>query len=105
MRQEHVEAAYVFRSRVYVERADRVERYITPSRLRQETISFDRGAPDKYLDGDYRLLPPVGSDKLGEDHRPSTRGGGKDKRGAPKTLIPRFEVQGARPKSSHATRE
>jgi hypothetical protein len=43
-------AAHVYRSRVFVEYENRVERYITPGRLRQETISFDRGTPGRFMD-------------------------------------------------------
>lgn len=88
-------AAHVFRAVTYVEYNDRVERFATPARLRQETISFDRGAPDKFLEGDYRLLPPSAAHKLGADRRPG-RPGGADKRRAPA-----FDVEGGRPKSPH----
>jgi hypothetical protein len=96
-RENGVMAVSVFRGRTYVKFKDRVERYVTSSRLRQETISFDRGSPDSFLEGEYKILPPKGNSALGADHRRGRRGG-KDKRGvAPPKL--RHPVLGARPKA------
>jgi len=84
IRQEHVKAARVYRSVIFVEFRDHIERYKTPSRLRQETISFDRGTDAKFMPGDYCLLPPPESQRLGSEHyRKNIKTGGKDKRGAP----------------------
>jgi hypothetical protein len=90
VRQEPIMAAHVYRSRVFVEFKDKVIRYVTPGRLRQETISFDRGTPGKFMEGDYKILPPPDSQVLGIEHR-SGRVGGKIK-----TAVDRHEVQGAR---------
>ena len=81
IRQEHVKAARVYRSVIFVEFKDRVERYQTPARLRQETISFDRGAGGQFLEGDYKLLPPCDSHRLGaRSQRNRTKSsGGADK--------------------------
>jgi hypothetical protein len=98
-RQEGLEHVYVHHGSTYVEREDKVERFMTGSRLRGETIGWDRGGSPKYLEGDYRLLPPSESKRLGVDHRPSIRGGGADKRGAG-PVYPRYEVAGARPKGT-----
>jgi len=94
VRQEPIMAAHVYRSRVFIELRERVIRYITPGRLRQETISFDRGTPDKFLEGDYTLIPPKGALKLGMDHR--TNWTPPDK----KTLVQHVPVAGARPSST-----
>jgi hypothetical protein len=75
---------------VFIEFKDKVIRYVTPGRLRQETISFDRGTPGKFMEGDYKILPPPDSQVLGIEHR-SGRVGGKIK-----TAVDRHEVQGAR---------
>jgi len=94
VRQEPIMAAHVYRSRVFIEFRDKVIRYITPGRLRQETISFDRGTPEKFLEGDYTLIPPSDSLRLGQDHR--KWGKAKSK----KILVEQQPVQGARPSSS-----
>lgn len=94
VRQQPIMAAHVFRSRVFIELRDRVMRYVTPGRLRQETISFDRGTDQQFLEGDYTLLPPKGGLKLGTDHR-------KDWKGVKnKTPVEHIAVQGARPSST-----
>jgi hypothetical protein len=88
--QPSIVAAHVYRSRVFVEYRDRVVRFLTPARLRQETISFDRGTPGSFIEGEYTILPPYESAKLGAPPRPG-RPGGKNR-----TPIERHDVKGAR---------
>lgn len=55
MRQMHVPRAIVHLSRLYVEKPRHWVRYVTPSALRTEIISFDRG--HRFEAGDYNLSP------------------------------------------------
>jgi len=52
-RQLHVKKARVHLSRVYVERENHWERYLTPQSLKHEIISFDRGG--SFEPGEYKL--------------------------------------------------
>ena len=68
-RQEHALSVRVYRSKILVEYPDKVVRYQTPNRLREATVAFDRGAPRKFMEGEYVLHPPSASQRLGSDKR------------------------------------
>ena len=98
-RQEHAIAVRVYRSKILVEYPDKVVRYQTPNRLREATISFDRGAPRKFLEDEYVLHPPSKSQQLGADKRKPNRGGGKDKRAKGTVHKKRPRLEGVRPRA------
>lgn len=64
MRQLKAPRALVHLSRVYIERPKFWERLMTPSNLRTEIVSFDRG--HKFSEGTYTLAPVYESVKLGK---------------------------------------
>ena len=57
-------AARVHLGRTYVEKADYWVRYMTPTSLRIEIVSFDRGAVAKYTEGHYTLPAPSPTARL-----------------------------------------
>jgi hypothetical protein len=79
-----VRAAYFFRTSAWLEYSDRMVRYMLPSSIQKEIVSFDRGgltAP-----GTYQLSPPKGSNSLGaararsRKRRSHPKGNGRIKR-------------------------
>jgi hypothetical protein len=64
-RDDGAKAARVHLGRTYVEFGDKWVRYQTPDTLRAEIISFDRGATPEFMAGDYKLLRPAPSGRLG----------------------------------------
>jgi hypothetical protein len=96
-RQEDAQSVHVYRSKILIEYPDKVVRYQTPNRIREDTIAFDRGAPRKFMEGEYTLYPPSKSQRLGADKRKSTRGGGKDKRRRQQKRRPK--LKGVRPRA------
>jgi hypothetical protein len=67
-------------SRVYLKRngGNVWDRYIVPSRLRTEIISFDRGG--RFVPGSYALMAPKNSQKLRAEHKPRIQQKGKGKK-------------------------
>jgi hypothetical protein len=85
--------AKVHLGRIYMREGNKWVRYLTPSSLRTEIISFDRGGG--FESGDYKLLPPPPSMHLGYN-KPT----GPKKRKVPSKRAPRHVVVGVRPAAS-----
>jgi hypothetical protein len=64
-REEGVKQARVHLGRVYVEYPNKWVRYKTPSSLRAEIISFDRGNQASFMPGDYTLQKISPADRVG----------------------------------------
>ena len=76
-----VKSARVHLGRTYVEHPDRWVRYKTPTALKVEIVSFDRGAHAEYTEGMYTLYVPSPTDKIGARRgRGASMTSGKERR-------------------------
>lgn len=75
-------AARVHIGRTYVEHPTHWLRYITPTGLRAELASFDRGTPARFMEGGYTLYAPKGGNRLGS--RTNKKAGPDTTRHAPR---------------------
>lgn len=74
-KQKGVRAAYFFRSTAYLEFDDRLVRYLLPTSVQKEIVSFDRSkvmAP-----GTYQLTPPAKSTRMGAIRKRATKRPGR----------------------------
>lgn len=69
-RQERYRKARVHKTKTYVQHRDGTwERYCTPDGLYTEIVVFDRGG--RMEPGEYKLMPPRGSQRLGYHAKPT----------------------------------
>ena len=76
-----VKGARVHLGRTYIEYPDKWIRYKTPTSLKTEIVSFDRGSKPEHAQGTYTLYAPAPTDRLGmRPAKPAGATGGKRRR-------------------------
>ena len=99
-RAEGVKQARVHLGRVYLEYPDKWVRYKTPSALRAEIISFDRGTNAQYTTGEYSLQKMAPTDRL-RARKIKVNGPERSRHGKRKTHKVLHRVEGVRAKGAN----
>ncbi len=93
-------AARVHLGRTYIEYPDKWVRYRTPVALKLEIVSFDRGAECSYTKGDFTLLAPTSTDRLGMRPKKPTGKTGSRKRRSHIARV-NHQIEGVRPRGAN----
>jgi hypothetical protein len=95
-REEAIEDAYVYMGRTYIRFHNRWVRYLTPSNLRRQLISFDKKGV--FEPGTYRLGAPPPTARLGSGYH-TYYAQVRSQRTKPRAIVHR--VKGVRPHAPH----
>lgn len=93
--------ARVHLGRTYIEMPDKWVRFKTPSGLKTEIVSFDRGTKAEYAEGSYTLYAPAPSDRLGNRPKPLGKNQYKNKKRRPHIARIIHHVEGVRARGAN----